>query len=327
MPAFSATAPGKTILFGEHAVVYGRPAIAAPVDQVRAKVYITPNPVGKPGCLKIDAPDIALKCDLDALPNTNPIRSVIEKVGAEFNITHFPSAYIRIKSTIPIASGLGSGAAISVSLIRALASFLGREIPNQRISALAYEVEKIHHGTPSGIDNTVITYAQPIYYCKDPAVLEKRNYDLLIVSSPILLVVADSGIASPTAQAVAGVRHRWQAAPLLYEEIFGNIHQIVDSARRIIETGKTRELGPLMNENQAQLKAIEVSNPQLDHLIHAALNAGAGGAKLSGAGGGGNLIGLANPDTAPGISQALLDAGAINTIISTIQPTNQERIP
>ena len=327
MPAFSATSPGKTILFGEHAVVYERPAIAAPVDQVRAKVYITANPLGKPGCLMIDAPDIALKCDLDALPKTNAIRSVIENIGAEFNIKHFPAAHILIKSTIPIAAGLGSGAAISVSLIRALASFLGRQIPEERVSALAYEAEKIHHGTPSGIDNTVITYAQPIYFCKNPAVIESGHFELLAVSSPILLVVADSGIASPTAQAVAGVRQRWQDTPLLYEEIFDNIHKVVDLARQAIETGKTRELGPLMNENQAHLQAIEVSNPKLDHLIHTALNAGAEGAKLSGAGCGGNLIGLANPETAPGISQALLDAGAVNTITTTIRPTLKESAP
>jgi mevalonate kinase len=323
MPAFSATAPGKTILFGEHAVVYNRAAIAAPVEQVRAKVYITPNPPGKPGNLKIDAPDIALDCDFDTLPKTNAIRSIIENAGVEFNIEHFPSAHIRIKSTIPIAAGLGSGAAISVALIRALASFLGRQIPDERISALAYEAEKIHHGTPSGIDNTVVTYAQPIYFCKGTAKTKKTNVELLLVGAPISLVVADSGVASPTVQAVAGVRQRWQENPHLYDKIFDNIDEIVDLARRTIESGKARDLGPLMSENQVQLQAIEVSNRQLDYLIQAAMSAGAQGAKLSGAGCGGNLIALATPDTAPGISQALLEAGAVNTIITTIQPTNK----
>lgn len=324
MPSYSASAPGKTILFGEHAVVYNHPAIAAPIKQVRAKVYITPNPLGKTGCLMISAPDIGLHGALDSLDKSNPIRSIIENVRAELNITHFPSAHIRIKSTIPIAAGLGSGAAISVALIRALATYLGHQIPEELVSALTFEVEKIHHGTPSGIDNTVITYAQPIYFCKYSALPEKRNFELLVVGSPITLVIADSGITSPTAQAVAGVRQRWQATPHIYDEIFNSIHKIVDLARQAIELGNTRVLGPLMNQNQVQLQAIKVSNHQLDHLINAALGAGAEGAKLSGAGCGGNLIALASADTAPAISQALLDAGAVNTITTTILPISKE---
>jgi mevalonate kinase len=321
MPAVTATAPGKSILFGEHAVVYGRPAIAAPVEQVRAKIYVTPLPQASDGLIRIDAPDIDLDCNLDELPAENAIRSVIENIGTELQLGDLPSAHIRIKSTIPIAAGLGSGAAISVALIRAVTTFLGVRMAEEQISAIAYEAEKIYHGTPSGIDNTVVTYEQPIFFCNDPALLGGRTYDLLSVSAPIHLVIADSGIISPTAEAVASVRQRWQADTQQFEKIFDQIHNIVDHARLAIEAGSINQLGALMNENQTHLQAIGVSNPRLDELISIARKAGAEGAKLSGAGCGGNLIALVNPETSNSVSDAIRSAGAVNTIMTVIRPT------
>ncbi len=77
---------------------------------------------------------------------------------------HTPSFTIQLDSTIPIAAGMGSGAAVTVAIIRALSAFLGKPLPNERISEMAYEIEKIHHGTPSGIDNTVVTFQKPVYF-------------------------------------------------------------------------------------------------------------------------------------------------------------------
>ena len=164
MPSFTASAPGKVILFGEHAVVYGQPAIAIPVTQLRARATLTPKISGEPGELRILAPDVGLDSLWEHLTPDNPIRAAVTEVKSALGIDHIPACIIKVTSTVPIASGLGSGAAVSVAVIRALSGFLGNPLPDEQVSALAFEVEKIHHGTPSGIDNTVVTYAQPVYF-------------------------------------------------------------------------------------------------------------------------------------------------------------------
>jgi mevalonate kinase len=158
----SASASGKVILLGEHAVVYGRPALAVPVTQVRAQVEVTGS--NRPG-IWIEAPDISLNASLTDLPQDQPIAAVIRNTLDQIRSSALPPMEIHIRSSIPIAAGMGSGAAISVAVIRALAGYLDSPLNDETISNLAYEIEKLHHGTPSGIDNTVITYV-PIFYGK-----------------------------------------------------------------------------------------------------------------------------------------------------------------
>ncbi len=177
----SASASGKIILFGEHAVVYGRPALAVPVTQVHADVEVLDS--SKDG-IWINAPDINLHAKLNSLPPDHPLATVINKFFPHPNSSHLrrgkkgEGIEIKISSTIPVASGLGSGAAVSVALIRALSSHLSRPMTDEQINALAYEIEKIHHGRPSGIDNTVITYAKPVYFVKPPLSLPPNSLNL-----------------------------------------------------------------------------------------------------------------------------------------------------
>ena len=314
MPALVATAPGKTILFGEHAVVYGRPAIAVPVTQVRAKAAIFAEIRGKPGDVILDAPDIGLKTSLSQLAEDHPLARLCALLASELCITRFPSLRIQVTSTIPIAAGLGSGAALSVAILRALSAFLGHPLPDERVSALAFELEKIHHGNPSGIDNTVITYARPIFFIRD------QPFQLLSVARLIYLVIADTGIRSPTALAVAAVRARWKSEPGVYETLFDQIAHVTRQARLAIETGELAVLGPLMDINHSLLQKIGVSCPELDQLVEAARQAGAAGAKLSGGGLGGNCIAIGETDQVEHISAAIQKAGAVRTWITRIEP-------
>jgi mevalonate kinase len=224
-----------------------------------------------------------------------------------------PSFSLKITSDIPVASGLGSGAAVSVALIRAVAAFLGRPLPDETVNALAFEAEKIYHGTPSGIDNTVITYARPVYFVRGEPI------ETLSVPTPFTVVIADSGLASPTAQVVGEVRQRWQAARERYDHVFSEIGHIARQARQAIESGHHETLGGLMDANQFWLQEAGVSSPTLDHLIESAHQAGALGAKLSGAGRGGNIIALVTPQSAPAVARALLDASARHTITTTVR--------
>lgn len=306
----SASAPGKIILFGEHAVVYGRPALAVPVLQVHADVEISDS--HRAG-IWVNAPDISLYAELSTLPPTDALRTVIESVFRLVGISTPPSLNITITSTIPVASGLGSGAAVSVAVIRALSSTLHLPMSNEQANALAYEIERLHHGTPSGIDNTVITYAQPVYFVRGQPI------ETLCVGAPFTVVIGNTGIAAPTKESVGDVRKLWEADKPRWEIVFDQVGEIAQQARAALETGDVSALGPLMDANHVLLQALTVSSVELDRLMFAAKTAGALGAKLSGGGRGGNMIALVQPDKAEEIASALRSAGAHNTIITTIQ--------
>jgi len=304
----TASAPGKIILFGEHAVVYGRPAIAVPVREVIATAEVTDITYTAPGEIHIEAPDIKLDMWLHELIQDHPLARIIHLTLDEIDPKTFPPLRLRITSTIPISSGLGSGTAVSIAVVRALSTHLGQPLPLLRQSALAFEVEKIHHGTPSGIDNTVVIYDQPIYFVQgdEPEILHSKT--------PFTLVIGDTGRTSPTAVAVSQVRLAWQENTPKYEATFEAIGQIASQARRCIMEDRVQELGPLMNQNQTLLEDIGVSSPELGVLIDAALASGASGAKLSGAGLGGNMIAMVDPDDADQVEIALREAGAVRTL-------------
>jgi mevalonate kinase len=303
MSACSASAPGKVILFGEHAVVYGRPAIAVPVTQVQATATISPSPAG----FRIEATDLGRAYGLEEAGEDDPLARVL-RITLDHLQAPAPAATLVVGSTIPIASGMGSGAAVSVAIIRALAGHLGAQLPDEEVSSLAYQVEEIHHGTPSGIDNTVVTYCQPVYFVRGQPIQTFQ------IHTPFRLLIADSGIASPTRTTVADVRRSWRRRPAAYEAIFDRVGDLAQAARTAIETGEVSLLGPLMTRNQALLREMEVSSEPLETLIQAALSAGAEGAKLSGAGRGGNVIVLVHPERESAVSQALRQAGAVGVI-------------
>ncbi len=306
------SAPGKVILFGEHAVVYGRPAIAAPVMQVQATAAITPAAPGSE--LLIAAPDLDRQVSLSTAPPHDPLATAARLTLAHLSAPE-PDGVLTIRSTIPIASGLGSGAAVSTALVRALGSFLGRELPPDAVSEIVFEVEKIHHGTPSGIDNTVIAFEQPIYFVR------QRPIQRLTVGAPFTLIIADTGIPSPTKKTVGRVRQAWQRETAHYDALFDQIGDIADAARHAIEIGDIPALGPLMDENHELLIEMGVSSSILDDLVGTARFAGALGAKLSGAGGGGNIVALveerSDADLAE-ITDLLIEAGAERTICTHV---------
>ncbi len=332
LETISATAPGKIILFGEHAVVYGRPAIAVPVAHVFAQATIESRDDER---VLIDAADLAHQYELRDAPTDDPLALIIRLTCAKLHVE--PRGFrVRVESTIPIGGGLGSGAAVSVAIARALNKFFTTEgtentekgkrelnsvspvfsvvnLSSAEISALAYEVEKLHHGTPSGIDNTVIAFEQPVYFVKGKAIESFR------IARPFTLAIADTGIAAPTKIAVGDVRSAWERERERYEMLFDQVGEIVDKARAAIERGQVERLGYLMNENQALLREMGVSSPEIERLILAARTAGARGAKLAGAGRGGNVIALVTTETRMEVERALIKAGAKRVIVAEIR--------
>jgi len=220
---------------------------------------------------------------------------------------------IHVTSTIPVASGLGSGAAVSVAVIRALSEFLGHQLTDEQVNGIAYEVEKLHHGTPSGIDNTVITYAKPVYFIKGQPI------ETFHVGAPFTIIIADTGISALTKESVGDVRKLWEADKRKWEKVFDEIGEIVKAAKEKIETGDWTALGPLMDANHALLQKLTVSSAELDRLVEAGRRSGALGAKMSGGGRGGNMIALVQVERAEEVAQALRSAGARHKIVSTIR--------
>ena len=323
----SASAPGKIILFGEHAVVYGRAALAVPVTQVQATATVGAHsgPFDKLTCACgtgtgratpetwIDAPDIGISSDLSRLPPDHPLAAAVNGVFAASGIPSHSPFTIHVTSTIPVASGLGSGAAVSVAVIRALSEFLGHQLTDEQVNGIAYEVEKLHHGTPSGIDNTVITYAKPVYFIKGQPI------ETFHVGAPFTIIIADTGISALTKESVGDVRKLWEADKRKWEKVFDEIGEIVKAAKEKIETGDWTALGPLMDANHALLQKLTVSSAELDRLVEAGRRSGALGAKMSGGGRGGNMIALVQVERAEEVAQALRSAGARHKIVSTIR--------
>lgn len=311
-----ATAPGKIILFGEHAVVYGRPAIAAPLSQLRATAVVAP---GKETGIRLIAPDLNQDMMLTAAPVDDPIAAVIQQLQTAVDLPRLPNLTITVTSQIPIAGGLGSGAAITAAVIRALARFLGLTelATDEWVSNQTYEIEKIHHGTPSGIDNTVVAFEQPVYFVRQKP---QNRIETFTVADPIHLLVADTGKSSSTKVVVGDVRRQWEADPQRFEDLFDACGRIAASARAAIEQGDINTCGCLMNENQQILQEMTVSSVELENLIETAIAAGALGAKLSGAGRGGNMIALVQPEIETAVKEALLSAGAKSVLSTIISP-------
>jgi len=307
----TAYACGKVILFGEHAVVYGQPAIAVPLTQVRARATVEDAEPG--GGTTVVAEDLGRTYKLGESPPDDPLLVTILSTLRRFKLRPEQDLTVTVTSAIPIARGLGSGAAVSTAIVRALAKHFDRQLTLQAVSELVYETEKIYHGTPSGIDNTVIAFEKPVYFVKG------REMELLGIGRPFLLAVADTGVQSSTKEVVGDVRRAWEKERARYEGIFEEMGAIAEEGRRAIELGEIEAMGRLMDENHRLLREIGVSSPELEKLVEAARQGGALGAKLSGAGRGGNAIALVTEETRGRVETMLRMAGAKNVIVTEVK--------
>jgi len=309
MSSITASAPGKAILLGEHAVVYGRPALAVPLTQVQATATVTSG--GE--AFWIEAADLGRRYQLDDAPAGDPLARAADLVRQRAALDRLPAGQLTLTSTIPIASGLGSGAAIVTAAVRALAQWLALPLSTAEVSALVFETERLLHGTPSGIDNTVVAFGQPVYFVKG------QPPQPLLVARPFHLLIGDTGQPSPTKAAVGDVRAAYERAPERYGRLFQTIGELAGQARAIIATGQPDDLGPLLRRNHALLQELQVSSPALDRLVDAAQQAGALGAKLSGGGRGGNMLALISPERREPVAAALVAAGAVRVIHTVVE--------
>ena len=282
---FDAVTPGKAILLGEHSVVYGRHAIAVPVPlNIRVKIEDADDGV------LLMIPSWGVEYYLDKKPEERqsfekPAALILEKM----NLSNV-GMKIEVFSDVPRGMGLGGSAVLAVSIIKALNHHYKMGLSEQEINEMAYESEKIAHGNPSGIDNTIATYGYPLIYRKGEKTLKER----LQIKEPLDLVLAFSKSEGLTAKTVAHVRTQWKSNQEMYEGVFDDIDAIVLNGIQAIQENDLKQLGELMNFNQGLLNTLQVSTPELERMIYIARDAGAFGAKLTGGGGGGAIIAVSD---------------------------------
>jgi hydroxymethylglutaryl-CoA reductase len=177
-------------------------------------------------------------------------------------------------------------------------------VENERINEIAFECEKLAHGTPSGVDNTISTYAEPMLFCNDGTL---QITPLSLVEVPPI-VIACSNEVGLTSEQVAGVRSRFERAPQRYNALFDEIDRISLAGAELLQAQNHEELGLAMNVCHGLLNALEVSTPELERMVTIARRAGAAGAKLTGGGGGGSIVALC-PGTMDRVQNALQQAG------------------
>ena len=289
------TAAGKVILLGEHAAVYGKHALALPIPgAVTATVHESEN-------LTLEVPDWKLSREIsrDTSGVDAAVRRILENLGVRQR-----GFTIRVRSALPRAMGLGSSAAFAVAIVRAFDRLLGLSLDDKRVNEIAFDCEKLAHGNPSGVDNTLATFARPILFRKgDSFQVEELGLER---TPPI--VIACGHQPGVTHEQVAGVRARYEAQPAAYAAIFEQIDGLSIAGAKALVAGEYAELGQLMNIGQGLLNALGVSTPELERMIEIARQAGAAGAKLTGAGGGGSIV-AACPGTERAVVTALRSAG------------------
>ena len=265
---------GKIILFNEHFVVYGIPAIASAIDRY-VEVKITDSE-------ELEIFDERLKRTNDKI-EMKILNTISSKIGVDLSKNPIK---IEIRGDLPLGSGLGASAATCVALSRALSNHFNLNLRDEEINELAYYGEKIFHGTPSGIDNTVSTFGGVIWFERE------KNIERITLGKPLYIVIGNTGIPSSTKKAVEKVRKRRERERERFDEIFEEARSLAYDSRRYLEMGDLDKIGECMTKNHALLKEIGVSCKELDMLVELSLKSGALGAKLTGGGLGGNMIAL-----------------------------------
>jgi hydroxymethylglutaryl-CoA reductase len=292
-------AAGKIILLGEHAAVYGRHVLALPIADAMTAA-----------CRKADA-GVSLR-----IPAWDVDESFDSNDGAQQGASGILQLLLRqmdrtaenvemiVRSRLPVAQGLGSSAALAAAMARALSKHFDLGLSDDEIDRLTFECEKLSHGEPSGIDNTIAVYGRPVLYQRQ----QQPVIEQLELQQPPPIVIACSGIRGMTREMVAGVRERYGRNSSLYDSVFDEIDALSVAGAKALKEQDYDLLGAQMNICHGLLNAIEVSTPELEAMVALARQHGALGAKLTGAGGGGSIVALC-PGYEDEVTAAMHEAG------------------
>ncbi|RBQ23219.1 Mevalonate kinase [Candidatus Methanobinarius endosymbioticus] len=280
-----ASAPGKTILFGEHAVVYGEPAIAGAVNK-RATIKLREAPRDI-SIFKSD--DLGFEAELDTVAKRYTLKKgkpgiikYILEILSKFH-DHSPIE-IDLSLNIPIGSGLGSSAAVTVSTLAALHKYHGKKFDRIFIAKKAHEIENTVQRMASPLDTRVSTFGGLIYLSRKKKI---TKFNTNFKSSFVIGYTSKRGNTGRMVKSVKSLKNR---NPTIIEPILKTIGKITDDAKLAITNKQEYRLGELMNVNQGLLDSLGVNTNELSRMVYLARKSGASGSKITGAGGGGSII-------------------------------------
>ena len=295
-----ASAPGKAILFGEHAVVYGKPAIAMAINK-RSCVEVLE---GNTNNINVDIRDLGIKGCIDfdsgAIISDSPKKGILKYILESIRKIHDGSGMeINIDVNIPIGGGLGSSAAVTVATIAAVSAYNKIDLKEEEIAKYAHEVELAVQKSASPLDTTISTYGGLIY-------LEANAEDIvqLDINYDIPVVIGYTDTRGDTGKLVEAVRIRRDIYPEIINPVIDSIELITEEAKEAILKNDKKRIGELMNINHGLLDALGVNTKELSSMVYTARNAGACGSKITGAGGGGSIIAYC-PDGTGGVISAI----------------------
>jgi len=289
------SAPGKIFLFGEHAVVYGKTAIACAID---LRAYVT---VEDSSSVQIKSPG----GNIDLNPRKHPYIYAVVEIFKE--LTTVSGVCIDIRSDIPIGSGLGSSAAVTIATIKALDTFYGTNLSLDEIAQMGHRVETEVQGRASPTDTFVSTFGGMVQI---PDKKKLGFYDMLIV-------IGNTGKFSSTRKIVSNVAALKERHPVVIGQIMDTISAISETGVEFIREGDFHTVGELMNINQGLLDSIGVGSKELSELVYASRKAGALGSKITGAGGGGCMIALCEHKNLSRVAHSIKRAGGDSFICRT----------
>ena len=296
----------KIILFGEHSVVYGYPAIALPLRSLRMTAR------AEPATVRSD------QSTLTSLGWSGPMQtapshfaSILRAAAVTAEFVGHPQVPMDIttQSEFPAQRGLGSSAAAAGAVIRAILDAWDASATPEEIFTLTQEAEKIAHGRPSGLDAMATCASAPVHF--QAGRTTELDFEL-----DAWIVIADSGIKGNTRETVGHVRSLYETSFRTTRTSLSRLGRITEEAVEDLRERAIARLGNRMTESHGLLAGLGVSNERLDALVRAALDAGALGAKLTGGGGGGCVIALApTREDARQVEQSMTAAGARATWI------------
>ncbi|MFJ3383504.1 MULTISPECIES: mevalonate kinase [unclassified Curtobacterium] len=295
---------GKTILIGEHAVVYGAPALVLPVNDVRVTATVTPIAASGDGH-RLESTVHTGPLDLApaaVMPTVTAVTATLRHLGSTDQ--HF---HVRVDSDVPTARGMGSSAAVAAAVTAAVADALGVTLDVETHHELIQECERVAHGRPSGLDARGVVADVPVWF-------EGGHVEPVELAGEFVFVVADTGVPGHTREAVAAVRDHHDRDPERVDAVVAQIGDLARRARGTLVDGDAQALGATMDAAHELLISLDVSSDDLDRLVGAARSADALGAKLTGGGRGGCVLALAaDGEHADRIAAALRGAGATAT--------------
>ena len=302
-----AMAPGKVILFGEHFVVSGNPAVAAAIRlrttayaRLRMDGWVTISSKGLGVRVAYRDDELVVHGDGSKVKALNPLKLIVDEARRRFE--RKDGVDLHVSSEIPVASGLGSSASTAVSTAASLCKAYGAPFDKGIIMELASMAERMVHGRPSGIDHTVITLGGVIIY-------RPRGGFSSLSFPKFKLVIVNTGRLRSTGRLVAKVQEYLDRDPAVKKRMLSEANRITLEAVESLSRGDLEALGHLMYRNHGLLRELGVSSRELDLIVEAARDHNALGAKLTGAGGGGCAIILPRRGSEAEISACMRDLG------------------